>query len=185
MVYNGKSRGYTGSVVGSVVVGLELTTNVEVMWWEIVEEILYFRSTVNSKGYYYLIDLNFLKASPSVFYRKDLDCIYIEWIASKFPEEKWKIYKRYLARYKGRNNKLTVIINVLVVIISLLIIMNTINLFLYIKTDEEYFYDHKYYRRKKTKMFIGNCNNPNAAYMPAWRGTTGNTLLGYGLGHPC
>lgn len=38
---------------------------------------------------------------------------------------------------------------------------------------------------KKNIMFIGNCNNPNAAYMPAWRGTTGNTLLGYGLGHPC
>lgn len=37
---------------------------------------------------------------------------------------------------------------------------------------------------KKNIMFIGNCNNPNAAYMPAWRGTTGNTLLGYGLGHP-
>lgn len=37
---------------------------------------------MNSKGYYYLIDLNFLKASPSVFYRKNFDRIYIEWIAS-------------------------------------------------------------------------------------------------------
>lgn len=100
MVYNGKSRGYTGSVVGSVVVGLELTTNIEVKFgyvvygkWEMVREILYFQSTVNSKGYYYLIDLNFLKASQSVFYRKDFDCIYIEWITSKFPEKKWKIVK--------------------------------------------------------------------------------------------
>jgi len=48
--------------------------------WEMVKEIKYSRSTVNSKGYYYLTDLNVygtvLKASSSVFYRKDFDCMY-------------------------------------------------------------------------------------------------------------
>jgi hypothetical protein len=101
MVYNGNSHGCTGLMV----VDLEWTSRFEVIWaccyvvsgrwWG---GILYSRLTVNSKDYYYyLIDFNVyvtvLKAISPMFFRKDFDCMCIEWIASKFPSDKWEMWR--------------------------------------------------------------------------------------------